>query len=77
HQDAFVSALVAAPRYKLLTSRMRSEKITPREHKELIELIDRVEIENSRRIQLLIEVAKRQGTTVEALLKTTRTASAL
>jgi F0F1-type ATP synthase delta subunit len=56
---------------------MRSEKITPREHKELIELIDRVEIENSRRIQLLIEVAKRQGTTVEALLKTTRTASAL
>jgi hypothetical protein len=56
-------------RYRDLIVKRRGETLSDREHVELIEISDRVEQANSRRIEALIELAKLRNSSLTALMQ--------
>lgn len=56
-------------RYAALVSKRRKGNLSPVELAELLETSDRLERINARRINLVAELARRRGTTLEAELK--------
>ena len=55
-------------RYNTLRARLTEAALLPAEQQELIELSDRIEIANARRIAALLRLAELRNTTVDALL---------
>lgn len=55
-------------RYNTLRVRLTETALLPAEQEELIELADRIEIANARRIAALLRLAELRNTTVDALL---------
>ena len=55
--------------YDSLVVKRRAETLTPEEHCRLIEMSDHIEITNARRIELLIQLARIQNTTLDSLMK--------
>ena len=55
-------------RYTGLYAKLKPDTITEEEHKELLRLIDVVEIDNARRIGRLIKLAELRGTTLPELM---------
>jgi hypothetical protein len=56
-------------RYRALVARRRAETLTPEEHKELIELSDRMEEVNARRMEHLVELARLRRMSLEAVMQ--------
>jgi hypothetical protein len=56
-------------RYDDLVARRRDETLTEPEHRDLLELGDRIEAAHVRRIELLAELARLRGVQVGALMK--------
>ena len=56
-------------RYIYLCEKNSNETITPKEHKELIKLIDKVEIKNVERIKKLIELAKIRNVSLDTVMR--------
>ncbi len=54
-------------RYDELNAKLHEETITPEEHQELLQLVDRVELADAERLQHLIELARIWNVSVEAL----------
>lgn len=55
-------------RYDELTAKRRAETLTPEEHEELLDLINRIEQADAERIQVLAELAQLRGVSVPALM---------
>lgn len=54
-------------RYAELNAKLHEETITPEEHQELLQLVDRIELADAERLQHLIELARIRNVSVEAL----------
>lgn len=54
-------------RYAELNAKLHEETIAPEEHQELLQLVDRIELSDAERLQHLIELARIQNVSVEAL----------
>jgi uncharacterized protein YydD (DUF2326 family) len=55
-------------RYDELTAKRRAETLTPEEHEELLDLIDRIEQADAERVQALAELAQRRGVSITTLM---------
>ncbi len=55
-------------RYDELTAKRRAESLTPEEHRELLELIDRVERGDAERVRALTGLAQLRNVTVKELM---------
>lgn len=55
-------------RYEQLYDKSHEETITPEEHTELLQLIDRIELADAERMQHLIELAQLRGVEVDTLM---------
>lgn len=55
-------------RYEELNDKLHEETITPDEHEELLQLIDRLELAAAERLRHLIELARLRNVSVEALM---------
>jgi len=58
-----------AERYRALSSRRRSETLTPEEHQELLKLTEEVERLQAERIKHLAELARLRGKPLGALME--------
>ncbi len=52
-------------RYSLLTNKRRKERVTKKELAELCEISDRLEEMSARRLEFVVELARRRGTTFD------------
>jgi hypothetical protein len=55
-------------RYEELNAKLHEETITPEEHTELLELIDKIELADAERMKHLIELAQLRNVSVEMLM---------
>jgi hypothetical protein len=55
-------------RHEELNDKLHEETITPEEHQELLQLIDRLELADAERLQHLIELADIRHVTVDAVM---------
>lgn len=55
-------------RYEELNARLHEETITPEEHAELLELIDKIELADAERMRHLLELARLRNVSVETLM---------
>jgi len=55
-------------RYEELNDKLHEETITPEEHQELLQLVDRLELADAERLRHLIELAGIRNVTVNALM---------
>ena len=55
-------------RYEELNGKLHEETITPEEHQELLQLVDRIELADAERLQHLIELASIRNVSVDTLL---------
>jgi len=55
-------------RYAELNDRLHEETITPEEHEELLQLVDRVELADAERLRHLIELARIRNVSVDTLM---------
>lgn len=56
-------------RYQLLNEKLHEDQITAGEHRELLGLIDQIEVADAERLRALIELARVRGTSVEAVMQ--------
>lgn len=56
-------------RYQLLNEKLHEDQITADEHRELLGLIDQIEVADAERLRALIELARVRGTSVEAVMQ--------
>jgi hypothetical protein len=56
-------------RYDALNAKLHDETIAPEEHEELLTLIDRIELADAERMQLLIALARFRSVSVDALME--------
>lgn len=56
-------------RYNELYGKFQQEKITPKEHKELLKLSDEFEMLNAKRLEYLGELAKMRGQSLKDVIK--------
>ena len=56
-------------RYEALKAKRRAEALTSEEHTRLIEMSDRLEEANARRMRALVELASLRSMTLEALME--------
>ena len=55
-------------RYETLLEKNREERITPIEHKELLKVIEKVEIKNAERLEHLIELSRLRNISLDELM---------
>jgi hypothetical protein len=55
-------------RYDELNAKLHEETITPEEHQELLQLVDRIELADAERLQHLIELARIRNVSVDTLM---------
>jgi hypothetical protein len=55
-------------RHEELNAKLHEENITPEEHQELLELIDRIELADAERLRNLIELARIRNMSLDALM---------
>ncbi len=63
-------------RYDELNAKLHEETITPEEHQELLQLVDRVELADAERLQHLIELARIRNVSVDTLMNQLEMANA-
>ena len=56
-------------RYEELNARLHEETITPAEHTEFLELIDKIELADAERMRHLLELARLRDVSVETLME--------
>lgn len=56
-------------RYEALNARLHEETITPAEHTEFLELIDKIELADAERMRHLLELARLREVAVETLME--------
>ena len=56
-------------RFALLSEKLNAEIITPLEHKELLKLVDKLEIKYAKRLEYLIELAYIRNITLDQLMR--------
>jgi len=56
-------------RYDALNAKLHDGTITPKEHEELLTLIDRIELADAERMQLLVALAQLRGVSVDTLME--------
>lgn len=56
-------------RYAELNDKLHEEAITPEEHQELLQLVDRIELADAERLRHLIELARIRNISVDALMR--------
>jgi hypothetical protein len=56
-------------RYDALNAKLHDDTITPKEHEELLTLIDRIELADAERMQLLVALAQLRGVSVDTLME--------
>ena len=56
-------------RYDALNAKLHDETITPEEHEELLTLLDRMELADAERMQLLIALAQLRSVSVDTLME--------
>ena len=59
----------ARKRYEELNDKLHEETITPEEHRELLQLVDRLELADAERLQHLIELARIRNVSVDTLMR--------
>ena len=55
-------------RYEELNAKLHEETITPEEHQEFLQLVDRIELADAERMQHLIELARLRNISVDTLM---------
>jgi len=55
--------------YNELNAKRKAETLTPEEHQELLQLIDRIEKSDAQRVKYLAELAQIRGISLTALMK--------
>lgn len=55
-------------RYEELNVKLHEETVTPEEHRELLQLVEQVELADAERLRHLIELARLRNVSVEALM---------
>jgi hypothetical protein len=59
---------VLQQRYDELSAKLKADTITPGEHQELLQLIDKIELADAERLQHLIELARLRNTSLDELM---------
>ncbi len=63
-------------RHAELNAKLHEETITPEEHQELLQLVDRIELADAERLQHLIELARIRNVSVDTLMNQLELANA-